>query len=149
MAGTADPGAEIAGLLRRLQEANSALLNGDAVRYFALASHSPDFILMTPFGGLTRDPDHSEEAVERMSRFFRGGRSDIELVQAELSGDLALLVTIEHQRVAVGGLPEQDWSLRVTQAFRREGGAWKLVHRHADPLVRGISLEQSAALARG
>jgi ketosteroid isomerase-like protein len=49
----------------------------------------------------------------------------------------------------VGGLPEQDWSLRVTLVFRREEGEWQLVHRHADPLVHSISLEQAAAIARG
>jgi ketosteroid isomerase-like protein len=65
------------------------------------------------------------------------------------TGDLVVLVTIERVRAEVGGLPEQDRSLRVTQVFRREGPEWQLVHRHADPLANGISLEQAAALARG
>ena len=26
-------------------------------------------------------------------------------------------------------------TLRVTHAFRKEDGRWKLLHRHADPLV--------------
>ena len=38
--------------------------------------------------------------------------------------------------------------MRVTQVYRREGSEWRLVHRHADPLVNGISLEQAAAIVR-
>jgi ketosteroid isomerase-like protein len=49
----------------------------------------------------------------------------------------------------MGGLPDQDWSLRVTLVFRRDGSEWRQVHRHADPLVHGINLEQLVALARG
>ncbi len=142
-------GATVAALFQRLSEANEALLNGQAARYLAQVTHAPDFVLMTPFGGLTRGFDGSEEGVAELSRFFQGGSSTLELVQAYVSGDLAVLVTIEHQRAAVGGLAEQDWSLRVTQVFRQEGPEWCLVHRHADPLVRRIPVEQSAALARG
>ena len=65
------------------------------------------------------------------------------------SNDLIVLVTIERVRAEIGGLPEQDWSLRVTQVFRRAASGWQLVHRHADPLANGISLEQAAAITRG
>jgi ketosteroid isomerase-like protein len=56
---------------------------------------------------------------------------------------------VEHQHAAVGGLPDQDWSLRVSLVFRRDDGDWKLVHRHADPLVARRDLAEIAELARG
>jgi ketosteroid isomerase-like protein len=84
-----------------------------------------------------------------MSRFFQAGETELEVVRTYASGNMAVLVVIERQRAVVGGLPEQDWSLRVTLVFRREEGEWQLVHRHADPLVHSISLEQAAAIARG
>jgi ketosteroid isomerase-like protein len=56
---------------------------------------------------------------------------------------------IVRMRAIVGGLPEQDWALRVTQVYRRDPSGWQLVHRHADPLLRSLGLEQAAALARG
>jgi ketosteroid isomerase-like protein len=59
------------------------------------------------------------------------------------------LVIIERQRVEFAGLPEQDWSLRVTLLYRRAGSGWELAHRHADSLVKGITVEQAAAIARG
>ena len=61
---------------------------------------------------------------------------------------MVVLATIERAYVEVGGLPAQEWSLRVTQVYLREGSGWRLAHRHADPLVNGITLEQAAALAR-
>ena len=60
-----------------------------------------------------------------------------------------MLVMIERQHGQVGGLPDQDLSLRVTQVYRRDGADWLLVHRHADPLVQTLELERSTALLRG
>jgi ketosteroid isomerase-like protein len=61
---------------------------------------------------------------------------------------MVVLATIERIRVEVGGLPAQDWRLRVTLVYRREGVEWRLAHRHADPLVAGVSLEEAAALGQ-
>ena len=62
---------------------------------------------------------------------------------------MAVLVMIERQTAEVGRLPAQDWSLRVTEVYRKADSEWQLVHRHADPLVRQVKLEQAAAIARG
>jgi len=39
--------------------------------------------------------------------------------------------------------------LRVTGVFRRDGDDWRLVHRHADPLVHEVGFHRTAELARG
>jgi ketosteroid isomerase-like protein len=131
-------------------EANAALMRGDIAQYTALVSLSEDFTLMSPFGGQpTRGSDYTPERMQAMGRFFRNGTFKQELVQSYASDDMVVLALIEQTNVEVGGLPAQDWSLRVTLVYRREGADWQLVHRHADPLAPGISLEMAAALARG
>jgi ketosteroid isomerase-like protein len=119
-------------------------------QYLSLITHADDYTLMAPFGGApTRGFDLSNERLAELERYFRSGESELELVQSYASGDMVVLVMIERQHGEVGGLPDQDWSLRVTLVYRREGSEWRLAHRHADPLVHGIGLEQAAAIARG
>jgi ketosteroid isomerase-like protein len=140
---------ELAELIRRTAGAASALIRGDIRTYLTLVPHAVDYTLMDPFGGEpTRGFDASGESLQALERFFQGGEAELELVESYTSGDLVVLVVTERQHGQVGGLPEQDLSLRVTWVFRREGSEWRQVHRHADPLVHGISLEQLAAIAR-
>jgi ketosteroid isomerase-like protein len=62
---------------------------------------------------------------------------------------MVVLVLVERQHGQVGGLPDQDWSLRVTMVFRRSNHKWFLVHRHADPLAHEIGFQRAAEIARG
>ncbi|MBC7941060.1 MAG: nuclear transport factor 2 family protein [Chitinophagaceae bacterium] len=140
----------VAELVRRSEASNAALMRGDIPRYRALVSYTDDFTLMSPFGGTpSHGRDLTPERMDAIGRFFRNGSLRQELVQAYGSPDMVVLAVIEHAHVEVGGLPAQDWPLRVTLVYRREGSEWRLAHRHADPLAASISLEQSAALARG
>lgn len=55
-----------------------------------------------------------------------------------MTADLGYTVEIERFEARVGESEAvTPVALRVTSIFRREDGAWKLVHRHADPITTG------------
>jgi ketosteroid isomerase-like protein len=140
----------VAQLIERAADKNAAFMRGDMNRWFRLARIAPDFTLMQPFGGpASHGFDASPKRLAELARYFKNGETNLEVAQAYASDGLVVLVTIERQRAEVGGLPRQDWSLRVTEVYRKDGSDWQLVHRHADPLSNRITLQQAAALARG
>jgi ketosteroid isomerase-like protein len=141
---------ELDQLVRRTADAATAYLNGDMQTYVALIGHTDDYTLLAPYGGEPRRGfDSSDRALAATAGFFRGGEASLEVFQTYASGDLVVLVAVERQHGEVGGLPDQDWSLRVTLVYRRDGSGWLLAHRHADPLVHGFGHAQIAAIARG
>jgi len=131
-------------------KANAALMKGDARMWHELVPMSEDGVLMSPFGGTpSRFADYTPERIDRMGRFFRNGDFRQEVVQTFASDDMIVLATIERTNGEVGGLPAQEWALRVTSVFQKQGDRWVLVHRHADPFVEDVPLAQSARIARG
>ena len=131
-----------------------AFIRGDVPAYLTFVNVANDFTLMQPFGGeVSRGFNRSLEWARGIADYFKDGEADVELVQSYASGDkpgdIAVLVTIEHQHGKVGGLPDQQWPLRVTLVFRHGETDWELVHRHADLTVNRITLEQASMLAKG
>ena len=144
-------GRTVSTLVTRAEDANAAFINGDMASWYHRAGPiSSEFTLLQPFGGpASHGFDGSPGHLAEMASYFTGGRATLELAASYAASDLVVLVFVERQRAQVGGLPEQDWSLRVTQVYRRHAGAWELVHRHADPMVRWLGLHKAAALAAG
>jgi ketosteroid isomerase-like protein len=141
---------DIADIVACAAKMNDAFMNGRMDRWLTLANPSADFSIMTPFGGWTVGGfDASPERMASMARRFPSGSTSLEVIATYASGEMVVLAAIERQHAIVGDLPPQDWSLRVTLIFRRKDTGWELVHRHADPLVEGISLGQAAIIARG
>lgn len=140
---------ELAELVRRTEEATTFFMRGEMDRYLELTEHASGYTLMNPLGGPPQQFEDRAESLREAADFFQGGEARLEVAETHAWGDTVVLVMIERQHGKVGGLPDQDWPLRVTQIYRREGAGWLLVHRHADPLLHGISLDQAAALARG
>lgn len=131
------------------EEAAGAYVRGDMERYVELVRHAEQFTLLPPYGGPASRHEHRAETVRASAGFIQGGEARLEHVETHAWGDTLVVAMIERQHGRVEGSPDQDLSLRVTHVYRREGDRWHLVHRHADPLVNGMSLDDLQALMRG
>jgi ketosteroid isomerase-like protein len=68
------------------------------------------------------------------TNFCPGSHTDFEILHAGSSGDLGYLVGVQHAEVRLLDQPDPvAMHLRITELYRREDDAWKLIHRHADP----------------
>ena len=136
-------------VLPQMHEADTALHNGDPRSRIAMWSEIQP---LTLFGAAraASSGDEIRAAFEWVaSTFSRCEAFAIEVIAADASGDLGYIAAIERTRVSVGGAPPADYALRVTTVFRREDGAWKVVHRHADPQADDAgAIEQLRGLAR-
>jgi ketosteroid isomerase-like protein len=107
-----------------------------------------DMTIFGPFGGEAAwgGPDLELRQARAASR-FHGGSGTCELVKAIAAGDLLVLVMVERNEVTFEGRTEpHPWILRTTQVFRREGDRWIRLHRHADPLIKFRSLDDTLVL---
>jgi ketosteroid isomerase-like protein len=123
--------------IQQSHEAVAGILRGDAAPAKLLFSDRDDITLGNPFGPYARGRVHVEETLDRAASNYRVGElTSAELIASYVSADLACVVEVERGRAKVGGGTELlPVALRVTSLFRLESGAWKLVHRHADPIM--------------
>jgi ketosteroid isomerase-like protein len=101
-------------------------------------SHRDDVTLANPLVGLpARGWERVAATLEHASSQFRDGENvGFETVAKYVTPELAYVLLIERDKVKVGGSEDTAPSaLRVTMIFRPEGGTWKEVHRHADPIT--------------
>jgi ketosteroid isomerase-like protein len=91
-----------------------------------------------PRGGREEGAGHVTSVYARdAGAFVEGGETTLEILHSDsASGDLAYWTGLQHATVRLAGQDEPvEMHLRITEIFRREDGAWKLIHRHADPLA--------------
>jgi ketosteroid isomerase-like protein len=115
----------------------AAILKGDPSVYQALYSRADDVTLGNPFGPYVRGWEKVDATLAAAASHYRDGEATgVELIAEYVSADLACVVEVEHGRSKVGGAGEvMPVAIRVTSVFRLEGGSWKLVHRHGDPIT--------------
>jgi ketosteroid isomerase-like protein len=125
----------LAQMLPRYLAAADAMHNGDPAGFRELWTRNDPVTLLGAAGATFagwEDVTRAQAVVA--SRFFSGTPLDVEIIAADVRGDLAYTVGYERSSVSVAGGPTQPAFLRATQIYRREDGGWKLVHRHADPV---------------
>ena len=139
MAGTsrqALPDPSVSEAIARLHAAMARVAMGDVSAIKALYSRGADATSFFGWGGYERGWDAVEKRWDWAGRQFKGGSVSYENLTTVVTQDMFLVTDIEtysNQRMAgVAGVT--GWSNRVTHVFRREGGEWRLVHRHGNRL---------------
>jgi len=123
----------LATALKQQVAADFALHDGDPEPRLALWSQNDPITLF----GAGVPLETGRAGAENVAHWLAGKMSqsqtfDVELVAAEVSGDLAYTVGFEHSEYSYDGGPVQPAVLRVTHVYRRENGEWRIVHRHGD-----------------
>lgn len=123
--------------LEEYHRAGLEITNGNHDVYKTLYSRRDDVTLANPFGPPARGWTAVSATLDRAARNYRDGKvAGFENVSTVVTPELAYTVEIESYRARVGGAEEMaPVAIRVTTAFRREDGVWKVVHRHADPIT--------------
>ncbi|MHC1559977.1 YybH family protein [Actinomycetospora sp. C-140] len=123
-------------MIERTAAESARFVSGDPDGMVALLSPADDVSI---FGGFGAGVVGHDEMVRRLgwaAARFAGGDITYELMTSGSSGDLGYAVGIERGHVTLAGHDEpEELALRVTHVFRREQGVWRIVHRHADPVV--------------
>ena len=117
--------------------AQNAFQREDAEPIKTLWSHADDVTLFGALGGHERGWAAIGSRLSQVARMNTGGAHQGADVLATIVGtDLALMVRIEHIADSGAGAGAGAIThLRVTHSVRCESGGWRIVNRHADPLV--------------
>ncbi|GLI26395.1 hypothetical protein ARHIZOSPH14_06370 [Agromyces rhizosphaerae] len=116
-----------------LVAAERALFNGDdAPRKAIWSSNEPVSVLGAWRNGVGRA--ELVGAFDELTMTFSNCTSySLDLISSDVVGDMAFTAGYERISCDVDGKP-RTMTVRATQVYRREEGAWRVVHRHADPI---------------
>jgi ketosteroid isomerase-like protein len=123
--------------MKQREEASRAFVNGDTEPLDRISTHVSPATIFGPKGDFIEGADEVNAANTSGAKMFEsGGKNSFEILQMAASDGIAYWAGIQHSSVKMQGKTEAiPMDLRVTEVFHREGVDWKLVHRHADPLV--------------
>jgi ketosteroid isomerase-like protein len=141
--GLDEQSAELDRLIEQQHSTLDAFARGDSKPLEGLWSRREDVTLGNPFGPFVRGFEEVVRTMERAASFYLDGEAvGFDLIAKEVTPDLAYVVEVERFSAQMRGMEERSpIALRCTSIFRRENGAWRLVHRHADPITTARGVE--------
>ena len=129
--------------IEKYHQANIEFNKGNAAPILEIFSERKDVSLAQPLGPTVLGRKQVVQTAERNASYFREGESlAFENIVKFVNAGFAFIVENERYRAKVGG--RQNFSkitLRVTSIFRLEDGAWRMIHRHVDPIVSDRPVE--------
>jgi ketosteroid isomerase-like protein len=114
-----------------LYDAEVALHNGDAAPRRAIWSRNEPVTILGAMRNAYGRQDVDEAFTVLETSFSDCTSFEFELQAYDVLGDIAYTAGLEHTSASMDGTP-RSYTLRATQVYRREGGDWKVSHRHAD-----------------
>lgn len=126
---------------QRLDEATLAMMNGDSQLWEELYSHADDATLFGGWGGFEQGWDQLAARWKMVTGRYRSSTLEIERISRHVGDDLAITVQIARGQATFADGSSGPIALRVTHVCRRENGAWRLVHRHADEQMKLLPIE--------
>ena len=117
-----------------LHEAELALHNGNAGPRRAIWSRNEPVSVLGAWRNAHGQQELDELFTALEESFSNCTSYAFELQAYDVVGDMAYTAGLEHTSASVDGRP-RSYTLRATQVYRREGGEWKVVHRHGDTVT--------------
>jgi ketosteroid isomerase-like protein len=122
--------------MQRRDEAARAYVNGDTELLSHIATNTFPATFFGPRGDFVQGATEVSARYDAdATAFDSNSENTMQILQMGVSDGIAYWVGFQRASVHLKGKAEVvPFNLRVTELFRREGGEWKLVHRHADEL---------------
>jgi ketosteroid isomerase-like protein len=108
--------------------------SGNPRPFLDLWSRAEDVSLMGGVGGHQVGIDAVSALLTAAARTLDYETWDAETLAASFDDELGFTVELERLTREIDGEPD-EMTLRATTVYRREDGAWKVIHRHGDGLV--------------
>jgi ketosteroid isomerase-like protein len=135
--------ADLDAAIEQYHLAAAEFVKGNCEPYKAMWSQRDDVTVANPFGPIRRGWEDVAATMERAASLYRDGEVvGFENVAKYVTPELAYIVEVERFRAKMGADEElSDVALRTTSVLRPEEGAWRVVHRHADPITTAQEVE--------